>query len=142
MVPSLKLALQSNLPPTLLIKSDIGMFRRVVYEYIGDELFVSQMPQTEYTPLDLALLSAYQYYSDSLCQKCGTPAWYGRTEDARVEFDLEHTVCYSCAEIEAEKHSENDPKGRTSYTSVHGTRYADGSEDPVPPPEELITKIK
>ena len=73
----LKTARAEGKPPTLFIGAH-GMFARTLPVWFGDDKDYESIPQTEYTPLDLALCAGYQYYLDSLCNKCGTPLWYGR----------------------------------------------------------------
>lgn len=137
----LKVSKEYGLAPTALVPSLRKEYARVTYELFDDYVAEFSMDKRAFTDLDVALVNAYQYYLDSLCQKCGTPAWYGRTEDSRVEFEIKHTVCYSCAALE-EEDKKDAPKGQISYTHAHGTRYHDGTEEPLPPPEELIGTIK
>lgn len=142
---NLKAARESNKPPTLFLPVT-GCLGRGTIEYDGPddtEGHYAQIPQDEYTPFDVQLSVGYQYFIDSICQKCGTPLWYGSSEFEGIEFDVVHSVCYSCAELDRERESKSykPAPGETSSTHMHGTRYADGTEDPLPTPLEAFERV-
>lgn len=138
----LKTARAEGKPPTLFIGAH-GMFSRMLPVWFGDEMDREPISQTEYTPLDLALCAGYQYYLDSLCSKCGTPLWYGRSEHAAIEFHVEQSTCYSCAELESyrDKHSNSKP-GESTYTVMDTTQYSDGSKEPLPSPIQALEFVR
>ena len=146
MILLLKTARAEGKPPTLFIGAP-GMFARSVPAWIGDEMDSEPMDQTEYTPLDLALCAGYQYYLDSLCNKCGTPLWYGRSEHSSIEFHVEHSTCYSCAELETyreksrEKSRDSRP-GESTYTVMDTVEYSDGTKESMPSPLEALEFVK
>lgn len=86
----------------------------------------------------------YQYYLDSLCGKCGTPAWYGRSESSEISFEVEHTICYACAELDRERNQPNfkQEPGETSYAVPKGIEYADGTTEPLPDPMVALSQVK
>ena len=60
---------------------------------------------------------ALKIVEDEKCQQCGLPIWIAHSEDARIEFELDHIVCYSC-EFEGKetgKKSYKPVKGHTAY---------------------------
>lgn len=52
--------------------------------------------QHKWERIDIQLANGFQFYTDSLCQGCGTPYWYGHSEDNMVDFDNKKSVCYAC----------------------------------------------
>ena len=54
---------------------------------------------------------------DERCQSCGLPIWIAHSEDSRIEFELDHVVCYSCEfeGIETSKKTYKERKGHTPY---------------------------
>lgn len=139
----LKTARAEGKPPTLFI-GGVGMLARVDRECIGGTWFDTPIPQSEYTELDLALSAGYQYYLDSLCGKCGTPLWYARSTHSAIEFEVEHSVCHACAELDRERERNHDgPKpGDTPYVVVTTTEYADGTKEELPDPLEALALVE
>lgn len=138
----LKTARAENKPPTLFIGAH-GMFSRSIYECIDGEWFTSSIPQTEYTELDLAMCAGYQYYLDSLCGKCGTPLWYGRSEHSAIEFRVETSTCYSCAELDSHRDRQDGLKpGENTYTVMDTIEYSDGTKEQMPTPLEALEQVK
>lgn len=137
----LKVASKHRIPPTLLINAT-GAFSRVIS--VDEFGIIEALPQSEYTDVDLALLAGYQYFIDSLCVKCGTPAWYGRTEVSSIEFEVKHTTCYACAALEDEtkanskKKNYSPPSGQTSYAEMTTTEFLDGTYAEMPSFRELL----
>lgn len=141
MILLLKTARVESKPPTLFTGA-FGMFARVVPVWIGDELDSEPISQTEYTELDLALCAGYQYYLDSLCNKCGTPLWYGRSEHHAIEFHVESSTCYSCAELDSHREKAKAPKpGESTYTVMGTVEYSDGTKEPLPSPLEALERV-
>lgn len=142
MILLLKTARAESKPPTLFTGAH-GMFARVVPVWIGDELDSEPIDQTEYTNLDLALAAGYQYYLDSLCNKCGTPLWYGRSEHSAIEFHVETSTCYSCAELDRHReHAKETKPGESTYTVMGTVEYSDGSKESMPSPLEALEFVK
>lgn len=138
----LKTARAEGKPPTLFIGAH-GMFARTLPVWFGGDKDYESIPQTEYTPLDLALCAGYQYYLDSLCNKCGTPLWYGRSEHSSIEFHVEHSTCYSCAELETYREKQRDSRpGESTYTVMDTVGYSDGTKEPMPSPLEALEFVK
>ena len=138
----LKTARAENKPPTLFIGAH-GMFARSNRECVEGEWFDDPIPQSEYTVLDLALSAGYQYYLDSLCGKCGTPLWYGRSEHSAIEFKVETCTCYSCAELDAHRERQDGPKpGESTYTVMGTVEYSDGTKERMPTPLEALEQVK
>ena len=138
----LKTARAEGKPPTLFIGAH-GVFARTLPVWFGGEKDYEPIPQTEYTPLDLALCAGYQYYLDSLCNKCGTPLWYGRSEHPSIEFHVEHSTCYSCAGLETYREKQRDSRpGESSYTVMGTVEYSDGSKEPMPSPLDALEFVK
>lgn len=138
----LKTARAESKPPTLFIGAH-GMFSRSTLECIEGEWFTEPIPQTEYTELDLALAAGYQYYLDSLCAKCGTPLWYGRSEHNAIEFHVETSTCYSCAELDSHREKQREMKpGESTYTVMDTVEYSDGTKEPMPSPLEALEHVK
>ena len=129
-------------PLSLLIGAH-GMFARTFPVWCGDDKDNGLIPRTESTPLDLALCAGYQYYLDSLCNKCGTPLWYGRSEHSSIEFHVEHSTCYSCAELETYREKQRDSRpGESTYTVMDTVEYSDGSKESMPSPLEALEFVK
>lgn len=142
MILLLKTARAEGKPPTLFIGAP-GMFARSVPAWIDDEMDSEPIDQTEYTNLDLALCAGYQYYLDSLCNKCGTPLWYGRSEHPAIEFHVEHSTCYSCAELDSYREKQREQKpGESTYTVMRTVEYSDGSKEPLPSPLEALEQVR
>lgn len=101
------------------------------------------LPQDYRTPLDIALELGYAFYKQSICSKCGTPAWYGRSTDSRIDFETEDMVCYACQHLEQEEGRESKRKpGVTKIVRPVGLKYeAIGRQDPLPPPWEAIRTL-
>lgn len=119
------------------------MFARVAPVWIGDELDSEPIDQTEYTNLDIALAAGYQYYLDSLCNKCGTPLWYGRSEHSAIEFHVETSTCYSCAELDRHReHAKETKPGESTYTVMGTVEYSDGTKEPLPSPLEALEQVR
>lgn len=138
----LKTARAESKPPTLFTGAH-GMFARVAPVWLGDEQGSEPIPQTEYTNLDLALCAGYQYYLDSLCNKCGTPLWYGRSEHPAIEFHVETSTCYSCAELDRHRANAKEIKpGESTFTVMGTTEYSDGSKEPLPSPLEALERVE
>lgn len=138
----LKAARAESKPPTLFIGAT-GMFARVNRECVEGEWFADPISQTEYTELDLALSAGYQYYLDSLCAKCGTPLWYGRSEHSAIEFKVETSTCYSCAELDAHREKQEKPRpGESTYTVMDTIEYSDGTKEELPSPLEALEQVK
>lgn len=138
----LKAARAESKPPTLFIGAH-GMFARSNRECVEDGWFDDPIPQSEYTVLDLALSAGYQYYLDSLCGKCGTPLWYGRSEHSAIEFKVETSTCYSCAELDAHREGQDGLKpGESTYTVMDTIEYSDGTKEPMPTPMEALEQVK
>lgn len=101
------------------------------------------LPQDYRTPLDIALELGYAFYKQSICSKCGVPAWYGRSTDGRIDFETEGMVCYACQHLEQEENQEGKKGGRkpgvTKIVRPVGLKYeAIGRQDPLPPPWEAM----
>lgn len=141
MVLLLKTARAESKPPTLFTGAH-GMFARVVPVWIGDELDSEPIDQTEYTPLDLALCAGYQYYLDSLCNKCGTPLWYGHSEHSAIEFHVETSTCYSCAELDRYREHKHPKPGESSFTVLDTVEYSDGTKESLPTPIEALEQVR
>ena len=76
---------------------------------------------------------AWQYYTDYCCPKCGTPVWYGRTTDNRVQFDIQDTICYGCETLEKdeadrERRKERKQPGVTKIAVPVGVSYDETGE--------------
>ena len=104
------------------------------------------LPQDYRTPLDIALELGYAFYKQSLCQRCGVPAWYGRSTDGRIDFETEDMVCYACQHLEQEENQEGRKSGRkpgvTKIVRPVGLKYeAIGRQDPLPPPWEAMRSL-
>lgn len=104
------------------------------------------LPQDYRTPLDIALELGYAFYKQSICPKCGVPAWYGRSTDGRIDFETEDMVCYACQHLEQKEKSEGgkgDRKpGVTKIVRPVGLKYeAIGRQDPLPPPWEAMQSL-
>lgn len=139
----LKTAFELKLPISNFLSEDLGLFTRRKLVFFGDEPFYEELPQTVFTQFDLSMSVAYQHYLSSMCGRCGTPVWYGRSEHNGIEFELKTTTCFSCAAVDEEQSDKNYKRGHgeTLYAVPHGTRYDDGSEDPLPSPEEAMSKV-
>lgn len=138
----LKTARAESKPPTLFTGAH-GMFARMVPVFIGDELDSEPIDQTEYTNLDIALAAGYQYYLDSLCNKCGTPLWYGRSEHSAIEFHVETSTCYSCAELDRHReHAKETKPGESTYTVMGTVEYSDGTKESLPSPLEALEQVR
>lgn len=102
------------------------------------------LPQDYRTPLDIALELGYAFYKQSLCSRCGVPAWYGRSTDGRIDFETEDMVCYACQHLEQKENSEGGKNGGrkpgvTKVVRPVGLKYeAIGRQDPLPPPWEAM----
>jgi hypothetical protein len=88
----------------------------------------------------------YAFYKQSLCSKCGTPAWYGRSTDSRIDFETEDMVCYACQHLEQEERLESKRDGRkpgvTKVVRPVGLKYeAIGRQDPLPSPVEAMRSM-
>lgn len=147
---ALKTARTTGLPPTLYLGS-WGRYGRTVPEWddAARTWIEVPIPQDERTELDVRLETAYQFYTDALCQKCGTPWWYGHSTDNRIDFHLEQTTCYGCAKIEEEDHKRyksksSEPRfGVTDLVSPRGIYYeAIDRQDPLPSPYEAMQKAE
>lgn len=101
------------------------------------------LPQDYRTPLDIALELGYAFYKQSVCQRCGVPAWYGRSTDGRIDFETEDMVCYACQHLEQEEGRESKRKpGVTKIVRPVGLKYeAIGRQDPLPPPWEAMRAL-
>lgn len=115
------------------------------WDEVDGEYTYDEMSQNYRTPLDLRLEQGYQFWQDALCPKCGTPWWYGRTTDNRVQFEVTQTTCYACEELERfteQVSSGKNPKKRHGVTDAVnpvGVYYeALGEREPLPTPFELI----
>lgn len=66
---------------------------------------------------DQALAMALQILDEEKCQSCGLPIWIAHSENALMEFKLEHVECYSCQfeDKETSKKSYDRKKGKTPY---------------------------
>jgi hypothetical protein len=66
---------------------------------------------------DQALAMALKIVEDERCQQCGLPIWIAHSEDARIEFELDHVVCYACEfeGTETSKKTYKQKKGHTPY---------------------------
>lgn len=147
---ALKTARATGLPPTLYLGS-WGRYGRTVPEWddVAQIWIEVPIPQSERTELDVRLETAYQFYTDALCQKCGTPWWYGHSTDSRIEFHVEETTCYGCAELEQverkrSKSKDDTPRfGVTDLVSPRGIYYeATGEQEPLPSPYEAMQTIE
>lgn len=56
---------------------------------------------------------ALKIIEDERCQQCGLPIWIAHSEDARIDYELDHVVCYAC-EFEGKE------TGKKSYKQVKG----------------------
>jgi len=137
------------MPPTLYIAA-WGRYGRNNWEWSDDEqaYVPTPMPQSERTRLDLILEMAYLFYKDAACSTCGTPWWYGRSTDSRVNFELETSVCYACQKIEMERdqraNKKNPPKrfGVTDIAVPTGIHYEEtGYTVELPSPFEAAKKV-
>lgn len=66
---------------------------------------------------DQALAMAAKIIEEERCPSCGLPIWIAHAEDNRIEFELDHVVCYSCEfeEKETSKKSYKQKKGHTPF---------------------------
>lgn len=103
-----------------------------------------EMDQNYRTPLDLAIEMGWRFYQDAICPKCGVPWWYGRSDDNRVQFDLQENVCYSCVEVERSNDDRSKKKnaskryGTTDVVVPVGVKFVEGESVPLPTPFELM----
>lgn len=102
-----------------------------------------EMDQDYRTILDRAIEVGWKFYQDAICPKCGIPWWYGRATDSRVQFQVDESVCYSCAELEmsTEKKMKTSGKrhGVTDTVEPVGVYYEQsGESEPLPSPFELL----
>lgn len=137
----------AHLPPTLYMAAT-GRYARTTIEW-DDEVedwYEVPLDQSIRTELDVRLEMGYQFYLDACCKKCGVPYWYGHSEDNRIEFKVEESVCYSCARLDAETEARNKSKsgmsGVTLIVVPTGTEYEDGSRDPLISPYEAMVSAK
>ena len=144
---ALATARQMGLPPTLYLPG-VGRYARSEWKW--DDLLRDYasvpMSQSKRTELDVRLETGYQFYLDSRCGKCGTPFWYGHTEDNRVQFRVDESVCYGCravdSENEARRKSKANMDGITLIAVPTGTEYEDGTADPLISPYEAMRSAK
>jgi hypothetical protein len=41
------------------------------------------------------------------CKGCGTPLWLGHSTDQAIQFEVEGSTCYGCAELEKSREEQN-----------------------------------
>lgn len=60
---------------------------------------------------------ALKIIEDERCQNCGLPIWIAHSEDSRIDFELDHIVCFACEfeGKETSKKSYKPVKGHTPY---------------------------
>lgn len=60
---------------------------------------------------------ALQILNEEKCGSCGLPIWIAHSENALMEFKLDHVVCYSCEfeDKETSKKTYDRKKGHTPY---------------------------
>lgn len=44
------------------------------------------------------------------CDRCGTPAWIGRSTDSEIVFEVESSTCFGCAELEKDQEARKGQK--------------------------------
>ncbi|ALY08451.1 tail assembly chaperone [Arthrobacter phage Thunderclap] len=88
---------------------------------------------------DQALAMALQIIEEEKCQSCGLPIWIGHSENASMEFSLEHVVCYACEfeDQETSKKSYNRKKGHTPYVRPWMDAL-EGEDDSLPTRTEFL----
>jgi hypothetical protein len=81
--------------------------------------------------------------ADERCSRCGTPAHWAYSTDPNIDFELEDLTCQACAKIEKAEEDEKDrPKGTVKLAHVHGVRYKDGTEEPLPTREDFYKRLQ
>lgn len=118
-----------------------------MWDEIDNDWRREPLPQDFRNELDVRLEMAWQYYTDSCCPKCGTPVWYGRTTDNRVQFDIQDTICYGCETLEKdeadrERRKERKQPGVTKIAVPVGVTYDETGEfEPLPTPWEAMASV-
>lgn len=57
-----------------------------------------------------------QILEEEKCPQCGVPTWHAFSENAEIEFEIEHIDCFSCAaKEEADKKEKKKTPGRTTH---------------------------
>lgn len=76
---------------------------------------------------------ALHILEEERCQNCGLPLWIAHSEDASMEFKLEHVECYACQfeDKETSKKTYDRKKGRTPYV-VPYMDVLEGEDDSLP----------
>jgi hypothetical protein len=46
------------------------------------------------------LAIALEMTESETCKGCGTPLWLGHSTDSEIQFKVESTTCYGCAELD------------------------------------------
>lgn len=64
---------------------------------------------------DQALAMAAKIIEDERCQNCGLPIWIAHSEDSRIQFELDHVVCFSC-EFEGTETGKKTYKQKPGHT--------------------------
>ena len=151
LLTALKTSRATGMPPTLYMGA-WGRYGRVVPEWddVLQAWVDTPMPQDQRTELDVRLEIGYQFYLDALCQKCGVPWWYGHSTDNRIQFEVNQTTCYGCAELERKEHQRSKKKspgtdrfGVTDIVTPAGISFeAIGRHDPLPSPWEAMRRTE
>lgn len=76
---------------------------------------------------------ALHIIEEERCQSCGLPIWIAHSEDASMEFRLDHVVCYACEfeDKETSKKTYDRKKGHTPYV-VPYMDVMPGEDDSLP----------
>lgn len=67
-----------------------------------------------WTEKDSLLAMAMTVLESETCNQCNTPVWIGYSTDNTLQFKLESTVCYGCAELEKDRKAQEKKKDRVA----------------------------
>ena len=74
-----------------------------------------------WTDLRNRMLSvALTVLDDETCTSCGTPVWYGHSTNNEIQFKVQATVCYGCAEIERTQNARVSSTGQAKRKPTPG----------------------
>lgn len=84
------------------------------------------------------LAQALTIVEEETCSQCKTPLWLAYGTDNRVQFKVEESFCYSCAELE--KHRSKHKKDQQPGQVVYVTPYNVFENEPLPSRRELYER--
>lgn len=59
------------------------------------------------------LAAALTVLEDETCSTCGTPVWLGHSTNNEIQFKVQSTTCYGCAEIEKAENNRVSTTGKS-----------------------------